>query len=118
MKPGTLRLATPDEIERIKDYSDLTSVTSVIAYARKDEPSDLAVLRLAPELDPVIFTPETPPQQKRDFIRLVEAHMRCSGGREYYFNASPEDKEWLSVITGWGAQQVSKAPELRFKMYL
>ena len=109
-----VRLATPEEIDSIKDYSDLTSASSVITFGGKD----FAVYRMAPELDPVIFAPDTTDKRKLLFLMNIETALRLQGMREVYFNIHADDEDWIKVAEHWGAKPTSTQPELRFKKAL
>lgn len=115
-----IRLATQEEIDRIKTGADLGPTTSVIAWSGKtEEDTILAVLRQATELEPVYFNGAAA-TRKAMFIWGVENMLRFLGTKEYYFNMPTDDasKEWRETVTHWGAEQVSVAPELRFKKVL
>lgn len=115
-----IRLATAEEVEAIKLKADLEFATAIFALPHKDGTPDLAVLRNVLELDPVFFSDKTGDQRKAYFITTLETHLRLSGLKGYYFNllADEPTKQWRQIVTKWGAQQVSVAPELRYKKSL
>jgi len=109
-----IRHATEEEIEQIKDRSDLTNATSVVTFGGKD----FAVYRLAPELDPVIFAPDTTDKRKLLFLMNLETTLRLQGVKEIYFNIKADDKVTHDVMKHWGAVEQSPTPEIRFKKVL
>lgn len=109
-----IRLATPEEVEKIREYSDITPTSTVITFGGKD----FAVLRQVYELDPVIFDPETTDRRKLFFLTNLETAARLQGMNELYFNIHDDDSQWKEVAKNWGAEPTSKAPEIRFKKVL
>jgi hypothetical protein len=109
-----IRLATEEEIEKIKDKSDLSFATSVVTYGGKD----FAVLRNCFELDPVIFAEDTADKRKALFLMNLETSLRLQGVKEIYFNISADDEAWLKIAAHWGAEPTSPTPEIRFKKVL
>lgn len=109
-----IRHATQEEVDSIKDKSDLSTATSVVTFGGKD----FAVYRLAPELDPVIFGEETTDKRKLLFLMNLETALRLQGVKEIYFNVRADDEVYQKVIKNWGAQEVSVTPEIRFKKVL
>jgi hypothetical protein len=111
-----IRLATAEEVESIKDVSDLDQGCNVFALDTAAG-TGLAVRRMCQEIDPLI-TPGWNPRQRSLFIRDIETVLHAQGGTSYYFNVDPDDSEWIGFIKGWGAEQVSPQPMLRFKRTL
>lgn len=109
-----VRAATKEEVDVIAEKSDLTTATSVITFGGKD----FAVFRTAPELDPVIFAPETTDKRKLLFLMNLETALRLQGFKEVYFNIHADDEAWISVAKNWGAEPTSTQPEIRFKKAL
>lgn len=109
-----VRLATAEEIETMKDHSDLQFATQVYSYG-----DARAVYRLAPELDPVDFGTLSN-NSKRTFLAFLETHMRLSGVPAYYFNVSsgPEMEQYRKVVENWGAVPTGQGPEIRYKKTL
>lgn len=112
-----IRVATPEEVEVIRAASDITPRTAVYAFdnAKTGKP-DLAVVRQTVEIDPIYC--ESGTSRKVAFIWGLQNILRSYGATEYYFNISPEDEEYKANIEKWGAEQISKAPEIRFKKVL
>lgn len=110
----TIRLATPEEVQAIESYSDLTPMSTVITFGGKD----YAVLRTCNELDPVIFGEGCSNQRKMLFIMNLETAMRLRGMTEYYFNVHESDEQWRKVVETSGAKPVSIEPEIRYKKVL
>lgn len=112
-----IRLATPEEVEVIRAASDITPRTAVYAFdnAKTGKP-DLAVVRQLVEIDPLYCDSGTP--RKVAFIWGMQNILRSFGATEYYFNMPTDDPEWKAAVEKWGAEQISKAPEIRFKKAL
>jgi len=110
----TIRLATTEEVEALKDHSDLQFAQAVYSFG-----SGRATYRLAPEVDPVDYG-SLSNSEKRAFMTLLEGHMRLSGLQAYYFNvpANEEFAQYRKVVETWGAQKVSLEPEFRYKKSL
>lgn len=113
-----IRLATPEEIEAIRKESDLGPTTSVLAFPGK-EGTIFGCLKTVCELDPVFYNGASA-QRKAMFTWGVENMLRFNGVPFYYFNILADDSmsEWRNVVKNWGAQEVSPAPEIRFKKVL
>lgn len=110
-----IRLATQEEIDRIKETADLSLGTSVWAFGQ-GEKADFAVLRSCWELDPLIC--HNGNQRKAIFVWGIENMLRALNVPQYYFNLDPEDTSWIETVKKWGAEQVSRKPDLRFKKEL
>ncbi len=108
-----LRLATPEEIEKIKKTANLIPTSAVIAFPN-GETSDFAVIRTVTELDPVIFGTPNDGRRKALFMWALENHLRLSGLGEYYFNILATDEDWRKIAEKWGAETTSTGPEFRF----
>lgn len=115
MRP--IRLATPAEIDSIKDRADLGPGCTILAF---DSPGGktFAVLRQCYEIDPVIVEGDDSGKRKALMFFGLETGLAMLGVPQYYFNIKQEDVEWQAVVKNWGAEQVSPSPELRFKKVL
>ena len=115
-----IRLASSEEIEKIREGADLEFATAIFAFPHKDGEPDIAVLRNVLELDPVIFSDKTGDQRKAYFITTLETHLRLTGLRGYYFNihADEASTRWRQTVEKWGAKATSTAPEIRYKKAL
>lgn len=115
-----IRLATSEEIETFKEGSDLTPTSTLVVFPNEGKTPDVAVLRHVVEIDPVRFNPDSGLQRKQFFIFNLETALRLMGTKEYYFNvlADEENAQWRAIIEKRGAEQVSVAPELRYKKRL
>jgi hypothetical protein len=115
----TLRAATPEEIEQIKGTADLDANCLVVAL---DTPKGVikGVIRIATEVDPVYFPDGCEPRYRLLFMRDVENFLLGRGASNYFFNihATDETKSFRDSVAGWGAKQVSLAPEYRFRKNL
>lgn len=109
-----IRPATKEEVESIKDKSDLQGA-AVWAMGK-----DLAVIRECVEVDPVFFAPETNDSRKLVFIWGIENMLRVLGHPRFYFNipAGEETEKWRKVVENFGAVAQSPSPEIRFKKVL
>lgn len=113
-----IRLATPEEVEQIKAESDLGPGCTVLALGTTNP--ILSVLRQVYEHDPIFYNGASP-SKKAMYAWGVENCLRFQGVPFYYFNipASEEFADYRKLVTEtWGAQQVSKEPELRYKKAL
>lgn len=108
-----IKLATPEQIEAIKDKSDLTPRSRVLAMG-----DDVAVVKDTTELDPVFYGPESSHKRKLLFIWGIENMLRTMGYSEYYFNVPTRDESYIHVVKSLGAETVSAEPEFRFKKAL
>lgn len=108
-----IRLATPEEVATIEKQADLTPRSTVWAFGES-----LAVVRMATEIDPVVWGDNCPDIRKGWFIWGLENMLRGAGMSEYYFNIHTDDAKFLSIMKGFGAENISKSPEFRFKKAL
>lgn len=113
-----LRPATPEEVEKIKNESDLGANTYVLALDTQHGTA-VAVVRMAVEADPVHFPPDFPTKLKLLFMRDIETHLAAKGATEYYFNIHADEEPYITAMTKtFEAQQVSQVPEFRFRKNL
>ena len=112
-----LRLATSEEVEKIRDNSDLDPSCIVLALDTQVGTA-LAVVRMPVEVDPVYFPPEFSDKLKVFFMRDIETYLAAKGATSYYFNILAEDEKTIEVMKHWGSEQVSTGKELRFKQTL
>jgi hypothetical protein len=112
-----LRLATPEEIDAIRDNSDLDP-TCIVLGLDTAQGVPLAVVRVATEVDPIHFPKELPDRMKAMFVRDIETFLSAKGVPTYYFNIVATDEAWINIVKAWGVEQISKEPELRFKRTL
>lgn len=112
-----LRLATPEEVEGIRETSDLDPSCIVLALDTQAGTA-MAVVRMPVEVDPVYFPAEFSDKLKVFFIRDIETYLSAKGATSYYFNVHAEDEKWIENIKSWGCEQVSETSEIRFKQKL
>ena len=112
-----LRLATPEEIEKIKLESDLDASCKILALDTAMGTA-FAVVRIAIEVDPAFYPEGFGPKQIAMFTHDIENYLWAQNVSSYYFNVDPADDKWIGFIKSWGAEQTSKSPELRFKKVL
>lgn len=115
-----IRLARPEEIESIKNKADLNFVQAVYAEDNSQGGTDLAVLRLAPELDPVFFAESSDTRRRAMFIRDIETVLWAQQVPAYYFTVRQDDAAWNSAVRHWGAEPLfpEGIPHQRYKKIL
>lgn len=109
-----IRLATVEEVESIRLKADLSPTSTVVAFERKDGPSDLAVIRQVTELDPLICAEQSDGRRKAMFVWALENSMRVMGLPSYYFNVAASDTAWNKIVLEWGAERTSPSEEYRY----
>lgn len=109
-----IRLATQEEVEKIRGESDLGQIYTVFARENRSGDTNLAVLKQVVELDPVHYAESSSVLEKTRFVFDLEERMLGAGVQHYYFNIAAEDAGWQKVVKEWGAVQQSHGPELRF----
>ena len=112
-----IRLASVEEVESIKDKSDLDTGDVVFALDTQ-KGVGLAVRRLCTEIDPMFPGAEWDTRLRAMFTRDLETVLFSQGGTHYYFNVSADDKDWQHVVETWGAEKVSDRPVIRYKRTL
>ena len=112
-----IRLATTEEVESIKDKSDLDTGDIVFALDTH-KGTGLAVRRVCTEIDPMFPAPDWDTRMRAMFTRDLESVLWAQGGTHYYFNIDAEDKDWQLVAETWGASKVSPVPMIRYKRTL
>lgn len=113
-----LRLASPEEIDSIRPRADLDFAKAIYAKDNPKGPPHLAVLRLAPEVDPAFFAEGTDTRNRVSFIRDLETALWAQGLAAYYFTADQQDSEWATIVQHWGAQPLFATPHQRYKKIL
>ena len=93
-------------------------VKAVYAEDNGKGAADLAVLRLAPELDPVFFADSSDTRRRAMFVRDLETVLWAQGLPAYYFTAKLSDPEWNFAVQHWGAQPLFPEPHQRYKKLL
>jgi len=112
-----IRLATEPEVEAIKKYTDLDESCMVLALSTQ-QGSPTAVVRTVVEVDPVVYPDGLHDRMKAMFQRDIETILVAKGIRGYYFNVLADNEAMLKVAETLGATQLSKGPELRFRVIL
>lgn len=110
----TIRLATPEEIEKIAATSDLTNASRVVSFGGKD----FAVIRNCIEVDPMYFAEDSSTTRRAIFAMNLETLLRFNDVKEIYFNVPVEDEKYRKVLDTWGAVPTSRSPEIRYKKVL
>lgn len=114
-----IRPATEEEVEPIKEGSDLTGSTSVWAWPNDKGATDLAVIRQALEIDPVHFAETSGNQRKLMLFWAVCNMLKASGTREVYFNINSEGTEdYQAILEKMGASKLNAKPQYRYKLAL
>ena len=113
---NALRPATPEEIAKIADSSDLDPTCQVVALDTPKGPI-IYVHRVAHEIDPVHMPEGFTPKHFFLGLRDIGHFLLGQGVTHYYFNlhASDESKEYRETMENWGATPVSTAPDIRYK---
>jgi len=106
-------MATPEEVESIRKGADLTPLARVIAFEK-----NLAVIRPVVEVDPLVVDPDSPKHKRALFLWGIEQVLRFQGNDSYYFNVNTANAEFIEDVKKMGCEQVSPAPEYRFKKVL
>jgi hypothetical protein len=86
----------------------------VVAEDTATGPS-FAVIRQCIEVDPVMYAEGSGLQHHALLIRDIEHFLMGSGTAAYYFNVPTDNEPWRAAVEKWGAGQVSKAAEYRYK---
>src|SRR5579862_1382289 len=91
---NAIKLATQEQIERIKDTADFVPTSQVLAMGE-----DLAVVKQVVEVDPVYFNEQSSTQRRLLFVWGIENWLRLVGTPVYYFNTSASDEAapWRKV---------------------
>ncbi len=114
-----LRAAKPEEIESIKEKSDIGLNCEVVALDTPKGPI-IGVVRIVSELDPVYFPEGIENRWKTTFLRDIETRMTGQGIPAYYFNIDADDAnaDWRAFQEKWGAKKVFSVPTYRYKTSL
>lgn len=114
-----VRLATPEEVEKIRETSDLTNATSVWVWPNEGKDSDMAVVRNCLEIDPMHFGKDSGHQRKALWGWTLFNMLRSNGVKEIYFNIDAEGMEdFTSILEKMGASRTTAKPQYRFRMNL
>ena len=104
-----IRLATSEEVEKLKEVTDLATAQSVVVQGK-----GCAVLRTRLEADPIVFQPDANPSERAVFMFALFNGLAMSGAPEVYFSFP----ETLPA----GLERLGLAPvnpkDLRFKKVL
>jgi hypothetical protein len=108
-----IRLATPEEVDKIKDECNLTPMSRVLTMGDM-----FAVWRMANEIDPLI--PNGAPVTKMyRFLWGIENILKGAGVSEYFYNTPADDPDYHKAIEEhFGAQRLSKQPDYRWRVNL
>lgn len=108
-----IRLATPEQIEKIAATSDLNNESAVLQFR-----DNLAVVKKITEMDPVYYAPEESTQHKMLFAWGVENWLRLNGVQAYYFSVNATDETWQKNLEKYGAIRCEAEPQIRYKKVL
>jgi hypothetical protein len=109
-----LRYATEEEIRSIAQKADYNPSAIVLAQDTPHGPI-LSVVKQVIEVDPVHYPEGCEDRFKLLSANNVEAFLMGKGVSAYYFNIWNEMEDWQIVVKNYGAEQISMAPEVRFK---
>lgn len=112
-----VRLATTEEVESIRDKSDLDTGDVVFALDTQ-KGTGLAVRKLCMEIDPMFPAPDWDTRLRSMFTRDLETVLFAQNVPCYYFNVLASDTDWQHVVETWGAEKVSPEPMIRYKRTL
>ena len=114
-----VRLATTEEVEKIRESSDLSNATSVWVWPNESKEPDTVVVRSCMEADPMHFGKDSGNQRKALFGWTLFNMLRSNGVREVYFNVDSEGMEdWIAILEKLGAEKTTLKPQYRFKVNL
>lgn len=118
MIPG-IRLATQEEVDKIKDRADLTPASAVWTWPKDNGEPDMAVIRACTEIDPMFFSPTSNNQRKVMFAWGIFNVLRAMNTREVYFDVDAEGMEdYISLLEKMGAEKTTTKPQFRFKLVI
>ena len=110
-----IRLATKDEVDRIRDRADLLpGSTQILALDAEKGSPDVAVIRQCFEINPIIYGEHTNDIRRARFLWALEERLLGAGVDRYYFQLDASNEPYMEVAKNWGAEQVSPHPEFRF----
>jgi len=110
-----IRVATPEEIETIREKSDLMpNRTTVFALDADTGTPDLAVVRECFETNPVVYGSATNDHRRARFLWALEERLLGAGIDRYYFQIDSGNEHYCKVAEAWGAERVSPIPEYRY----
>ena len=108
-----IKLATAEQVERIRATSDLYPTSAVLAMGE-----DLAVIKAVTEVDPVYFAPDSSTSRRLMFIWGIENWLRLTGVQSYYFDVPVDNETWIHNVKTHGAEQLSTGPVYHYKKVL
>lgn len=109
-----IRIATAEEIDKIRDKSDLMpGHTQILALDSDAGGADLAVVRNCVEINPVIYAEGTNDVRRSRFLYALEERLLGAGIDRYYTQIPAADGHYLKVAKNWGFEEVSTSPEIR-----
>ena len=109
-----IRLASPEEVEKIRDNSDLMpGHTAVYALDGPNGP-DLAVVRNCVEVNPVHYAEGTSDMRRVRFMWGLEERLLGAGVDRYYSQFDSSKEDYLKVMEHYGFERVSPVPEYRY----
>ena len=107
-----IRVATQEEAKTFAETHDGRGGTLLALDV--PEGTMYAVVRTVVEVDPVVYPENASTRMKAMFHRDIETVLAAQGVTQYYFNTHVTNTEFQEFSKHWGAQQISKEPELRF----
>lgn len=110
-----IRLATKDEIDKVKEKSDpVLGHTQFLALDSDTGGVDIAVVRNCFEVNPIIYAEGTNDIRRAKFLWGLEERLLGAGIDRYYFQIDSSKEHYIKTVKHWGAEQVSEVPEFRF----
>lgn len=112
MTQDRIKLATPEQVEQIKENSNLTATCRVLAMG-----DQIAVWRNCHEIDPLHPNGASPGQMYK-FMWGIENILLGAGVTEYFFNTPADDTHYTQILDRLGAKRLSKQPDYRWRVDL
>lgn len=115
-----IRLASEEEVKAIAPVADLDGTCLVFALDTQ-QGTPLGVVRTVVEVDPVVYPDSwrgTNERLKMLFQRDLETIIFAKGAAKYYFNVHADDETMVKAMGTLGAENISTAPEFRFRKRL
>lgn len=105
-----ISLATPEQVEAIKDRADILPGRTEIVQLN----GNIAVIRMPVEINPVIWREGASDKERTQFIYSLEERLLGAGFDRYYCQIDAKDEKWQRIIEHWGFQKVSPVEEYRY----
>lgn len=108
-----IRIATAEEVDRIREGSDVGGEPFAVYAFGEGDAADLVVVKQVVEMDPVWFAKSSNDVRKARFIQLMEERLMGAGVQRYGCRVSAADERWRKVLVEWGFKEQSSEPEIQ-----